>query len=158
MGAVRNIDPIWGDCDHNPKIPHIKITNSKSKKHWPDLRGLRLFICSSFHFDHDIHVRNIDPIWGDCDGNKARHKPCPYLKKSKKHWPDLRGLRQNSEIIAGKSFSDKCKKHWPDLRGLRLLNRLQHRLWNLLRKKHWPDLRGLRLFPCFPILFRICDT
>ena len=65
---VRNIDPIWGDCDQCQPNPVSGRTSC---------------------------VRNIDPIWGDCDIPRFRIVGF-LLTPCKKHWPDLRGLRPRS--------------------------------------------------------------
>ena len=66
LSYVRNIDPIWGDCD-SICCNNAFIIFTLCKKHWPDLRGLRHSLSHSSTFKFHKLVRNIDPIWGDCD-------------------------------------------------------------------------------------------
>ena len=119
MGAVRNLDPIWGDCDSLPLF-FISLP-PPSKKPWPDLRGLRHRANSPLNTSsHQSQVRNLDPIWGDCDIIKAPQLGQLSHSDSKKPWPDLRGLRLISVFHTFSYCFTTRKKPWPDLRGLRL--------------------------------------
>ena len=121
LSRVRNIDPIWGDCDRTcsgclysdtPEVRNIDPI-------WGDCDTFLGYLPSYAHLQN--HVRNIDPIWGDCDPLPQHHCRGEDTQ-GKKHWPDLRGLRRCFLITQDVRWARKSKKHWPDLRGLRPAN------------------------------------
>ena len=61
---VRNIDPIWGDCDH--QWEQHQFQNNYKVRNIDPIWGDCDFH-KQFSLVRPLHVRNIDPIWGDCD-------------------------------------------------------------------------------------------
>jgi len=144
MGAVRNIDPIRGDCDKN-----VNYFPSLNRYAWETLtrfEGIATFSALDFKPDcFNPQVRNIDPIRGDCDTIPAITVP-NFLFRVRNIDP-IRGdcdPALSSSII---SVAAGCK--WETLtrfEGIATSLLIEWLVLNFRKwgEKHWPDSRGLR--------------